>query len=798
VTRTVSPPTWRIEEPTWQPERNQVWESLMTVANGYLGLRGFPEEPFKAGSTCPGVYVAGVFDPADDGIPELVNVSNLLSVEVELAGAALEMAPGRVSEYGRVLDLRRGLLRRFFCFTTDGRHAEVRFERFASLSNPHLVGQSVTLVPLNWSGQVTVRFWIDTRVRNQHGSHIRLLHAQHMARDRLLLVTETRTSRIRVGHAFRARSWIRQAAPSKAEHLSKEGRMGLAFTAHLECGQRAVFERLVSTHTSRDPAVVSVERDCLADLRGQEGAAYQVHRRRHVQAWRRRWRRCDVEIDGPADDQRAVRFAVFHLIQSAPQRDPTVSIAAKGLSGEGYRGHVFWDTEVFMLPFFTRCMPVTARRLLEYRCHTLPGARRNAKKAGFRGARFAWESADCGEETCPAHVPDPKTGEPVRVLTGEMEDHITADVIYGADQYARVAANGTFHRTRLLEMAVEAARFWASRVAFDDTKQLFVIRRVIGPDEYHEEVDNNAFTNYVASWTLALAADLATWVRAARPRSSILRRLHVSADEQTIWRDVADRMFLPIYHDCGLIEQHEGFFKLEDADPKPLSATVSAEPEKTRMREIHRAQVLKQADVIMLLVMFPRHFSQRVKRRNWGYYEPRTTHDSSLSPSVHCIAACDLGRREKAYRYFHRAARVDLEDRMGNTAIGLHCAALGGTWQAVVRGFLGLSDAGERPTLRPRLPKAWKRVALNVRHKKAWYRIAADRCGVRVTPLGPEGRRKASEHGMHPRPVDRTPHDPLRGTGTLGAGATQQAVSQEVHRRRLRAAPREDPEREGE
>jgi len=727
-------PAWTIQEAAWNPPQNEVWETLCTLSNGYLGVRGFPEEPFEAGPTHPGIYPAGIFNPGADGIPDVVNITNFLAVDIVLGGEPFRMAPEKVEQYNRTLRFRRGILQRSLVYTEGGRSTLLEFERFVSMSNMHVVGQSITLTPLDWRGEICVQLWLDARNHSQSRRHLKVVHSEHMGRDRILLGTQTEASLIRIAHACRCTSWVHEGAPVKPHLIGKEDRIGFEFSTVLERGQQAAFERLISTHTSRDPDTDSVERGCLEDVRGTEGGAYGVRRRLHVQAWQRRWERADIEIDGPEEDQRALRYAVFQLIQHSPPHDMPVSIAAKGLSGEGYRGHVFWDTEIFMLPFFVGADPLAAKRLLRYRMATQEGAKRKAQTLGFQGAMFAWESADTGDETCPSYVSEPRTGATVRVLTGELQHHVSADVTYAAWQYILASGDGVFREREFLPLAVETARFWASRVVLNPDRNQYEIRNVIGPDEYHEQVDNSAYTNYVAAWNLRVAAQEVDHMWRGHRRSHLLRQLGVSKDEVLHWTAIAGAMYLPKPTPEGVWEQHERFFELRSVDPRPLSAQVSQASEKKRMRDIHQSQVLKQADVLMLAVLFPEAFPKAWRRANWDYYEPRTTHDSSLSPCVHAIAACGIGLTNEAYAYFCRSAFLDLNDSMGNTNSGLHMAALGGTWLALVHGFLGLDLTGDAPRIHPQLPEPWRRVDMQIQHHKGWYRLEASHDQSRVTP----------------------------------------------------------------
>lgn len=728
-------PRWCVTEDAWEPERNHVWESIFTVGNGYLGVRGFPEEAFDAGPSLIGTYVAGVYAADADGIPEIVNVADVLAVKVTLAGRRMKLSPTGVSEYVRTLDMKRGILTRAFVYSHEGRSTAIVFERFTSLPRPHILGQKITITPLDWGGRVGLTFLMDAQVRNKSIRHLEVVRRDFGDQHTALLVTELRRGDTRIAQAFRSQAWIHQTRPPSPQPVDRDQRIGLRYVADLESGQRAVFERVIATYTSRDSDAPSPARAARSAVRKSAGLTYQKARRSQVQAWQRTWDRRDVQIDGPIEDQRAVRFAIFQLTQACSRFDSTVSIGAKALTGEAYRGHVFWDTEIFILPFFIHADPPAARRLLEYRYHTLNGARQKARDAGYQGAMFAWESADTGEETCPRYVPDPKTGDPVRVWCGEIEQHISADVVYGGWHYCRATGDDARRRSVLTEIAIETARFWASRVTWHEGAGRYEIHDVIGPDEYHEHVNNNAFTNFMAAWNLRIAAEWLQQLAEEEPRRwrALVERRKCTPQEPQQWIDIADRLHVPFDRDRGIHTQDDTFLQLADVDPHPLSSRVSPDPESVRMAKIWRSQVLKQADVVMLIGLWPDRFSTRVKKADFNYYEPRTTHDSSLSASMHSVVASRLGYRQKAYDYFRLSALIDLEDRMGNTNDGLHAAAMGGTYQAVLFGFLGLELGRDRPRLRPRLPKEWRSVSLGVHYRGRLFDVHVSRQSCDVT-----------------------------------------------------------------
>ncbi|HSK88701.1 MAG TPA: glycoside hydrolase family 65 protein, partial [Anaerolineales bacterium] len=434
----------------------------------------------------------------------------------------------------------------------------------------------------------------------------------------------------------------------------------------------------------------------------------------HLQAWGREWERCDVQIEGDDEAQIAIRFNQFQLLIAAPRHDNRVNIGAKTLSGFGYRGHSFWDTEIFMLPLFIYTAPEIARNLLNYRYQRLPAARQKAHANGFDGAQFAWESADTGEEVTPTWVPHyADRTKLIRIWTGDIEIHISADIAYSAHRYWQVTGDDPWFIAQGAELMLDTAKFWAARAEWNDEAKYYELNDVIGPDEYHDHVDNNFYTNRMAQWNLQTALDVLDWLKVNAPAKAdeLTQRLELSQELLAQWKEVLTRIYLPTRPD-GLIEQFEGYFQRRDVDLASLEPRGISAQTLFGIEGCNETQVIKQPDVLMLQYLLRRDFTDEQVRINYDYYSARTDHTygSSLGPSIQAIMACDVGKPDDAYEHFIRAARADLRDVRGNAEDGIHGASAGGTWQAIVFGFGGLHLTPQGWSTEPRLPKHWKRL----------------------------------------------------------------------------------------
>ena len=694
----VEDPDWLIEVVGSTPELERSFESWFSVGNGRTGTRGTWEE--GRSDDYPATYVAGVFgcDP-DEAIPELVR-----GPEWTRLWSSPDPDPAQEETHRRVLDMRQGIFVRHSGQGRPGRVTPFRSARFASLADRELMCiESESLVdpgphsperpavaPATVPGDQTVVEAVTAErsgdvvsvvVKGRGGGPAAFAIATHRVGEQVSRLTAV------------ARAGVAGAGPAGDERL-------MAAAGH-----------------------------SLAEARS---LGIEALRARHRQEWRRRWRDSDVVVGADPSAQRALRFSLYHLISSADPEDDLASVGARGLTGPGYRGHVFWDTEVYVLPFFVWTHPATARALLAYRHRTLPAARAKAEKMGYEGALYAWESADTGEECTPDSIVL-STGDRLAVHTGAEEHHISADVAWAVWEYWKVTADAGFLVAMGAEILIETARFWASRVEAGDDGR-FHIREVIGPDEYHEHVDDSAFTNVMARWNLRTAIEACETVSSidATGWKAVVERTGLGADEAGRWEEVAASLVDGFDPATLLYEQFAGFYGLEDlraADLAPRPFTGEAVVGLERLR---RSQVVKQADVVMLARLLPDEVSLESAVANYRFYEPLTCHGSSLSPALHALVAARTGALEDAAGYFAMASGIDLDDRMGNAREGVHVATMGGLWQAAVLGFGGVRVDGDTLRIDPILPAGWDSLAFPIQWRGTRVDVRVDTDGIEV------------------------------------------------------------------
>jgi beta-phosphoglucomutase len=702
----------------------QASATLFTIGNGYLGTCGSLEEGYP--SQHPVTLIHGVYDDVPVVYTELVNCPNWLPWEIKIDGETFRCDRGEILHYERRLDLRCGvLLREITWRSPQGHTVELRFERFASISDRHVLAQRCQIKALDFAAKVEFTAKIDAKVDNQGIVHWEDLQ-QGSDRD-LGIWLQARTSKSDIDLAMAAKLVVADAeAEISAQNHPGCPSLTAEFFIHPE--QTVNLEKLVTVFTSRevDDPKQNAE-DKLEDL-----PSYMILLASQIATWRQIWEHSDILIEGDLKAQLAVRYNLFQLLIAAPRHDKKVSIPAKTLSGFGYRGHVFWDTEIFILPFFIYTQPELARNLLMYRYNGLAGARRKAQDSGYEGALFPWESADTGDEVTPQWVPA-QNGDMVRIWCRDIELHINTDIAYGVWKYWQLTGDDTWLQDYGAEIILDTAVFWGSRVEWNSDRLCYEISDVIGPDENHEHVDNNAFTNGMVRWHLERALEVWAWLEARSIDFAALLadKLHLSPEKLQKWADIVQKISVNQNPETCLIEQFDGFLKLQDVnllDYEPRSQSMQAI---LGISATNQRQILKQPDVLMLLYLLGDVYGdngngcslERTLASNWDYYHRRTdrSYGSSLAPAIHSILASQMREHQAAYEDFMQAALVDLENLRGNTAEGIHGACAGGVWQAIVFGFAGVRLTPDGFTTQPQLPPHWTRLKFRLQWQQQWY-----------------------------------------------------------------------------
>jgi kojibiose phosphorylase len=729
-------PRWLLSAEGWEPGREPGIEAVFALVNGYLGTRAALEEGSDVSD--PATFVSGVFDTVTEEVaqaaatpehqiiaaptPELVVAPDWSRLRITVAGAPLDVDSAELLEQRRTLDMRRGVLVREWRLRSGTRTTRLRSLRFASLDDRHVLGQVLELTPEDWSGRVELEAIVDGDVANDGGVRHLVDHQVRPVDEGLLLTTATSEKHTRL--CFATAATLSDGSEVVAEDASTSTAVVQRWSFDATQGRTCTLRKIVTVFTSRDdedPAARAAER-----LKEAVGIGVPTLLERSTLAWAERWVSADVEIAGDEETQRKARFAIYHLIGCADPSDEYASPGARSLTGERYKGHVFWDTEIFVLPFFVYTHPPTARALLMYRYHTLPAARDNARKMGYRGALFAWESTDTGVDVTPSFVYN-SAGERLEILTGLLEHHISADVAYAIWQYWRATLDEAFMLDAGAEMLLELARFWASRAERGEDGR-YHIMTVIGPDEFHENANDNAYTNLMAQWVLRRGLESVGWLRThhADRWRQLSGHLGFEEAELATWEEVAEGLVDNFDPETHLFEQHRGYFDLEYIDLQDLEPRTRSVDAILGWSRLTQSQIIKQADVVMLLFLLGDEYPREVHEANFRFYEPRTTHDSSLSPSFHALAAARLGDVETAKRYFDRAANLDLDFTHGVTAAGgVHIAALGGMWHALVFGLGGMFVEDEGPRFEPHVPEDWQTLRFSVLWRGSQLRVAA-------------------------------------------------------------------------
>ncbi len=764
---------WSLSYPEYSVEREGTQEALFAVGNGYFGTRGAQEEAAADDVNYPGTYIAGVYNRLTSRVAErdvenedFVNCPNWLPITFMIEdGEWFQPGRGELLDFTRTLDFRTGLLSRTLVVRDDqGRKTRVESRRLAGMANPHIAALRYSVTPLNYAGRIAIRSGLDGALINAGVARYRQLESRHLEPltgevEGLLshLLVRTNQSGIEIAEAARLTAFrdgrevavevtARQSPGTVYSTLEFDGEEGVALSV----------EKVVTIFTSLDREVKSplaASRSLLAEAGGFDDILQSSAR-----AWAEIWEKIDIEIEGDRLSQKLIRLHLYHsMVAASPHTaDLDVGIPARGLHGEAYRGHIFWD-ELFILPLYNMQFPETARGTLLYRYRRLDQARAYARAHGFDGAMYPWQSGSDGrEETQVVHL-NPVSGEWGGDYSS-LQRHISLAIPFSTWEYYWTTKDIAFLEEYGAEMFLEICRFWAGKSEYNEETGRYEIRKVMGPDEFHEKyadtdeggLKDNSYTNIMVVWVLKKSfAVLAALSSEARRK--VLGKIKLTDEELAKWKQITARMNLCISAE-GVLEQFDGYFGLEELDWDAYRAKHTRIGRMDRLlkaegKSADNYKVAKQADALMPFYVLPAHeIAELVSglgyparddmlRTNFDYYLKRTSHGSTLSKLVHAHLANLAGNRDLSLELFMQALRSDFEDSQGGTTReGVHCGVMTGTANLVLASYAGLDLTRDCVTLTPRLPDAWRQVRFSIRFNGDRYSfvVAPDNVKVRI------------------------------------------------------------------
>lgn len=721
---------WDITETEFKRENNYRNEAIFALGNGYIGMRGNFEEGYwgPPETGLEGTYLNGFYESEVIKYPEIaygyakksqtmLNVTNGKIIKLYLENDEFNLLSGEVLEYQRVLRLKTGLLERTLVWRSPaGREAKIEIKRLVTFNHKHLSAISYEVTPLNFGGKIRLVSALNGNVTNltsekdpRLGSGLqgRILSIEDKIIDGSFGTIQQRTKHTNFALVCAMKNQIVTACDYRLESASDNFTVSAAYTIDANQGEGVYLYKYISYVTSQEYDESTLLEKARAGVVEAEGYGFEKLRVEQAALLTEFWAKADIVVKGDLPLQQGLRFNIFHLFQ-AVGRDGKTNIAAKGLTGEGYEGHYFWDTEMYVIPFFLYNHPEISRKLLEYRYNILDKAKQRARQMSHpKGALFPWRTIN-GEE-CSAYFP-----------AGTAQYHINADIAFAIKRYVDATSDYEFLTNYGAEILFETARFWVDLGDFIPRKgSKFCINGVTGPDEYTAIVNNNCYTNLMAKENLNYAYEVALWMtnNAADKYRRLTLKISLEDHEPEQWKRAADEMYIPHDETLGIYKQDDSFldkapWDFENTPPENYPLLIHYHP-----LVIYRHQVCKQADLVLALFLLGHKFTQDEKKRNYDFYEKVTTHDSSLSSCIFSIVASEIDYRDKAYQYFMNTARMDLDDYHGNVKDGVHIANMAGTWMCVVNGFAGMRTYGDILSLHPYLPVGWDEYGFKVDYR---------------------------------------------------------------------------------
>ncbi|GKX30950.1 maltose phosphorylase [Vallitalea longa] len=721
-----------IIEEGFEPSYNRVSESVMSLGNGHMGIRGNFEEKYS-GDSLSGSYYAGIYYPDKtkvgwwkNGYPEwfakVLNGINYIGIDVTIKGLELDIAKCDVVDFRRILNMKQGYMERsFVAIDKNNNKTKIVSKRFLSMADSQIATIKYTVIPLNYEGEIILQPYLNGKVVNEDSNYDEYFweEVDKKADDQVCYLNmETKKLGFRVACTMKYEIYnkTKKIEAQQTKSVCQEGYVANVIKIPVKAGDEITLNKYISAVTNRDYSNEQLEDVSIKEVTKAYDKGYEALLEAHISKWDEKWEENDITIKGDVKAQQGIRFNIFQLNQTYTGDDPRLNIGPKGFTGEKYGGSTYWDTEAYCLPFYLSTAPSKiARNLLIYRYNHLEKAKENARKLGFKGALYPMVTMN-GEE---CHNEWEITFE---------EIHRNGAIAYAIYNYENYTGDKKYLADYGVEVLVEISRFWADRVNFNKEKDKYMILGVTGPNEYENNVNNNWYTNTIASWTMEYTIKSLDYIKEDHPTiyDKLLTKLELKDHEVDKWKDIISKMYYPYIEDKKVFCQQDGYMDKEQILVKDLPEGNLPINKNWSWDRILRSCFIKQADVLQGIYLFNERYDLDTIKRNFDFYEPRTVHESSLSPCIYSIIASQLGYEKKAYELYLRTARLDIDNYNSDSDDGLHITSMAGTWMSVVYGFGGLRVKDDELCFSPFLPKSWTGYSFRIMFRDSLLSIKVD------------------------------------------------------------------------
>ncbi len=729
---------WNIIEEGFDPNLNEISESLFSIGNGHMGQRANFEEAYS-GKTLQGNYIAGIYYPDKtrvgwwkNGYPEyfakVLNAANWIGIDVTIGDEKLDLATCKVLDFKRVLNMREGYLQRTFTAELpSGKRVAVNAKRICSIVDEEAGAIRYSITPLNFSGDIAISAYIDGDIVNKDSNYDEKFWdgVSNEVHDQYAYLT-LRTKKTNFEVCTGSRIVVTQ--DGKEEHpeltpVAKEKFVATAFTINATQGQETAVYKYAVNVSSQNYEPQYLLQACKNVIERVSAKGFDTMLAEQAALWKAKWDESDILIEGDVAAQQGIRFNIFQLCQTYTGKDDRLNIGPKGFTGEKYGGSTYWDTEAYCVPFYLATAPQqVTKNLLIYRYKQLGKAIENAAKLGFHNGAALYPMVTMTGEEC--HNEWEITFE---------EIHRNGAIAYAIFNYIRYTGDKDYLNDFGLEVLIAIARFWSQRVNWSEERNKFVMLCITGPNEYENNINNNWYTNTIAYWSIEYAVEAIKYVKSSDPQKyeALIERIAFNEIEETsFWNHISENMYFPVDEKRNIFLQQDGFLDKEIAHVDKIGPADRPLNQHWSWDRILRSCYIKQADVLQGIYFFHDKYDTATIARNYDFYEPLTVHESSLSPCLHAIIASRIGREDDAYKFYLRTSRLDLDSYNNDTEDGLHITSMAGTWMSVVEGFAGMHVKDDRLKFDPFLPGQWKSYAFNITFRNALINIKVNTDGI--------------------------------------------------------------------